>query len=245
MAVEHLELRQRHQRFLRVAGGVRARSEPGPGAAGHRLYEPMDNGSRPHAHGRHARAPALAHFGPRRQPADQRGRSGSSSSSTNWAISSAPRTARSARASCGPCSATNRPGERDFRIQFDPVNTLAIAMISEEMRRRNLTKLGELSPDTRKRLSQIYTELARSLPDDPAAYGLRANGAVGGRHADRRWPRGRCCSRSCGRRSITARCRRPAGNDCQGPATRRQGDELTDLLGARSGPRGPGACPMT
>ena len=45
-----------------------------------------------------------------------------------------------------------------------------MAMISEEMRRRNLTKLGELSVETRKRLRQIYLELARSLPEDPAAF---------------------------------------------------------------------------
>jgi hypothetical protein len=42
-------------------------------------------------------------------------------------------------------------------------------MISDEMRRRKLTTLAELSPETRKRLSQIYLELSRSLPEDPAA----------------------------------------------------------------------------
>jgi hypothetical protein len=69
-----------------------------------------------------------------------------------------------------PVLGDKQAGRSDTRIQFDPVNTLAIAIISEEMRRRHLTKLGELSSDTKKRLSQIYTELSRSLPDDPAAY---------------------------------------------------------------------------
>lgn len=68
-----------------------------------------------------------------------------------------------------PVLGDNKAGRKDFRIQFDPVNTLAISMISDEMRRRGVTKLAELSPDTRKRLGQIYMELSRSLPEDPAA----------------------------------------------------------------------------
>jgi hypothetical protein len=60
-------------------------------------------------------------------------------------------------------------GRSDFRIQFDPVNTLAMAMIGEEMRRRNIARTDELSADTKRRLRQIYMELARSLPEDPAA----------------------------------------------------------------------------
>jgi hypothetical protein len=68
-----------------------------------------------------------------------------------------------------PVLGDNKSTRTNFRIQFDPVNTLAIAIISEEMRRRHLTSIGELAPETRKRLGQIYTEIARSLPDDPAA----------------------------------------------------------------------------
>jgi len=60
-------------------------------------------------------------------------------------------------------------GRSDFRIQFDPVNTLAIAMIGEEIRRRNITRLYDLTPGSKRRLSQIYTALGRSLPEDPAA----------------------------------------------------------------------------
>lgn len=68
-----------------------------------------------------------------------------------------------------PVLGDNKSTRTNYRIQFDPVNTLAIAIISEEMRRRHLTSIGELAPDTRKRLGQIYSEIARSLPDDPAA----------------------------------------------------------------------------
>ena len=59
-------------------------------------------------------------------------------------------------------------GRLDFPVRFDPVNTLAIAMIGEEMRRRNVTHLSELSPETKKRLRQVYMELSRSMPKDPA-----------------------------------------------------------------------------
>jgi hypothetical protein len=68
-----------------------------------------------------------------------------------------------------PVLGDNKSTRTNYRVQFDPVNTLAIAIISEEMRRRHLTSIGELAPETRKRLSQIYTEITRSLPDDPAA----------------------------------------------------------------------------
>jgi hypothetical protein len=60
-------------------------------------------------------------------------------------------------------------GRSDFCIQFDAVNTLAIAMIGEEIRRRNIRQLYDLTPGTKRRLSQVYAALARSLPDDPAA----------------------------------------------------------------------------
>ncbi len=67
-----------------------------------------------------------------------------------------------------PVLGDKRAGRSDFRIQFDPVNTLAMAMIGEEIRRSNLTKISDLQYVTRRRLEQIYLELARSLPDDPA-----------------------------------------------------------------------------
>jgi hypothetical protein len=62
-------------------------------------------------------------------------------------------------------SLAGRPG---FHIQFDPVNTLILALFGEEIRRRNVKQLAELSADTRRRLRQIYVQLSQSLPDDPA-----------------------------------------------------------------------------
>lgn len=56
-----------------------------------------------------------------------------------------------------------------FKIHFDPVNTLAMSLVGEEVRRRQITSFAELTPGTRKRLAQIYAALAPALPQDPAA----------------------------------------------------------------------------
>jgi hypothetical protein len=67
-----------------------------------------------------------------------------------------------------PVLGDKQAGRSAFRIQFDPVNALVIAMVGEEMRRRNVVRLADLSNDTKRRLRQIYSELARSLPNDAA-----------------------------------------------------------------------------
>ncbi len=55
------------------------------------------------------------------------------------------------------------------RIQFDPVNTLLMAMLGDEMRRRDVTKLTSITVPTRQRLEAIYAVLRQALPQDPAA----------------------------------------------------------------------------
>jgi hypothetical protein len=67
-----------------------------------------------------------------------------------------------------PVLGDNRAGTTGFRVRFDPVNTLCMSMVSEEIRRTGLTKITELQPVTRQRLEKIYLELARALPNDPA-----------------------------------------------------------------------------
>lgn len=69
-----------------------------------------------------------------------------------------------------PVLGDNRAGRSDFRIQFDPVNALAVAIVGEEIRRRDIKRISELLPESKRRLRQIYTELGRSLPDDPAGF---------------------------------------------------------------------------
>lgn len=60
-----------------------------------------------------------------------------------------------------------RSNVRAFRIRFDPVNTLLMNLIAEEMRRRPAVRLADLNADTVQRLHTIYTEIARALPEDP------------------------------------------------------------------------------
>ncbi len=55
------------------------------------------------------------------------------------------------------------------RIQFDPVNTLLIAMMGEELRRSRVRSLRDVSNATKRRMMQIYGVLGAALPGDPAA----------------------------------------------------------------------------
>jgi hypothetical protein len=69
-----------------------------------------------------------------------------------------------------PVLGDNRAGRSDFRIRFDPVNTLAMSMICEEIRRSNITNVSQLQFVTRRRLEQVYREISRTIPEDPAAF---------------------------------------------------------------------------
>jgi hypothetical protein len=62
-----------------------------------------------------------------------------------------------------------RANLRAFRIGYDPVNTLVMNLVAEEMARRPLHGFGELSAPTRRRLLDIFATMARATPDDPAA----------------------------------------------------------------------------
>lgn len=55
------------------------------------------------------------------------------------------------------------------RVQYDPVNTLLMAMVADEIRNRNIKSLPQVSRPTKLRMQEIYTVLARALPKDPAA----------------------------------------------------------------------------
>ncbi len=56
-----------------------------------------------------------------------------------------------------------------FRIGFGPLNTLAMNVLVEELRRGPFRGYAHVRPQTRASLHQIYSTLADSLPDDPAA----------------------------------------------------------------------------
>jgi hypothetical protein len=67
-----------------------------------------------------------------------------------------------------PVLGDKRAGRSDSHIQFDPVNSLTIAMVTEEMRRSKISNVSQLQYATRRRLEQIFLELARTMPEDPA-----------------------------------------------------------------------------
>ena len=62
-----------------------------------------------------------------------------------------------------------RANLRSFRLGFDPVNTLVMNLVAEELARRPVRGLAELSAPTRRRLLDIFASLSRALPEDPAA----------------------------------------------------------------------------
>lgn len=58
---------------------------------------------------------------------------------------------------------------KGFLVRFDPVNTLVISMVGEELRRRRANRLVDMTIGTKARLRQIYQALSPTMPDDPAA----------------------------------------------------------------------------
>ena len=55
------------------------------------------------------------------------------------------------------------------RVQFDPPNTLLMALMGQEIRQRRVGEFGDVMPDTRRRMREIYAAIEPTLPDDPAA----------------------------------------------------------------------------
>ena len=55
------------------------------------------------------------------------------------------------------------------RIQYDPVNTLLMSMLADEIRGRNVKSLWQVSRPTKIRMQEIYSVLVQAMPQDPAA----------------------------------------------------------------------------
>jgi hypothetical protein len=68
-----------------------------------------------------------------------------------------------------PVLGDNQAGRTGFLIRFDPVNTLIIASVGEEMGRGGVEKFSDLSAGTKRRLRAVYDSLSRAMPEDPAA----------------------------------------------------------------------------
>jgi hypothetical protein len=54
-------------------------------------------------------------------------------------------------------------------IEFDAPNTLLLSLMGEEIRARGVRSLADVSPDTQRRMAQIYAALNPRLPKDPAS----------------------------------------------------------------------------
>jgi hypothetical protein len=124
-----------------------------------------------------------------------------------------------------PVLGDNLAGRVDFRIQFDPVNTLIMAMMCEEIRRRNIVRVSDLTAGTKLRLRQIYSQLRQAMPKDTSSmhYVQLMSSSAG-------TPLAEAAKRVLLeiRRAAAANRTLPAAKDGGRQPTRRTGDALTD-----------------
>jgi hypothetical protein len=62
-----------------------------------------------------------------------------------------------------------RSHSTNFRIGFDPLNTLAMNIVSDELRAHTFRHFSLMPLDTRRELQRIYMVLGKEVPKDPAA----------------------------------------------------------------------------
>ncbi|HJT36152.1 MAG TPA: hypothetical protein VJ783_29290 [Pirellulales bacterium] len=65
--------------------------------------------------------------------------------------------------------ADGQPHVRGRRLRIDPLNTLAIGMVGQELAERSITSIGDATPPVRQRLTELYGVLARAVPQDNTA----------------------------------------------------------------------------
>jgi len=69
-----------------------------------------------------------------------------------------------------PLMANERPARAlDYRVGFDPLNTLAMNLVADELRRQPVASLVLAGSDTKARLRQVYQVIAQGLPGDTCA----------------------------------------------------------------------------
>ncbi|MGD0653364.1 MAG: M12 family metallo-peptidase [Thermoguttaceae bacterium] len=68
-----------------------------------------------------------------------------------------------------PLLGDRRSHSTSFRIGFDPLNTLAMNLVADELRAHTYHGFPFMPLDTRRELQRIYLALGKELPDDPAA----------------------------------------------------------------------------
>jgi hypothetical protein len=127
-----------------------------------------------------------------------------------------------------PVLGDNQAGRTGFQIRFDPVNTLIIASVGEEMGRGGVDKFSDLSAGTKRRLRAIYDALSRAMPEDPAAAQFmrytEATANLPLANQAKRVLRGFVLA------ATTNRALAPPETPIPGQPARRGGDELTEYL---------------
>jgi hypothetical protein len=68
-----------------------------------------------------------------------------------------------------PVLGDRQAARKGFQVKFDPVNTLIISLVGEEIRRRRIQQASQMSAGTMRRLRQIYQALSPTMPKDPSA----------------------------------------------------------------------------
>jgi hypothetical protein len=68
-----------------------------------------------------------------------------------------------------PLLADRQSRAKKFIIRFDPLNTLAMNLVAEEVRDRGIRQFNDLTLPTKQKLRAIYAEIDKALPDVPAA----------------------------------------------------------------------------
>jgi hypothetical protein len=115
-----------------------------------------------------------------------------------------------------------------FRVRFDPVNTLVMSLVGEEVRRRRIQQASQMSAGTKDRLRQIYQALSPTMPKDPSA-----NQFVQKLNASTVTPLVLGTKQVVAQVASSAQsnARLPvAGDGVSGGRTRREGDALTEHL---------------
>ncbi len=68
-----------------------------------------------------------------------------------------------------PKMTDRRARARSYRITFDPLNTLAMSLVAEEIRLHEAHSFLQFRPATHAKLRSLYATMAKALPDDKAA----------------------------------------------------------------------------
>ena len=185
------------------------------------------------------RGPLHAHILVREGTRRSASRNGWSFSCTSWDTTGAAHSPELAKRDAAVLG-DKRAGRSDFRIKFDPVNALTIGMITEEMRRSNISKVSQLQlrHPTAAGADLCASWLARCPKTQPA---FNTRGSCG--QMKRRWlVSTRQVVQQIVRAAVENRGLPPTVIEGSKQPARREGDALTAYYRSRSGTSGQPRC---